>query len=203
MTPSNEVQLPFIVPGAEDLFAQFDREELFQSKNTCIGLDRDLRMVLLNPAYYNFARANNGSHILDQFGLGAPLLDAIEGGQRQFYEDLLRGAMAAQSVKHFDYECSSPTEYRVFRMIIYPVADGRGLLTEHAVSTIAPHDRPGATFDPGAYVDSDGIVHLCGHCRRVRHLTHDRWDWCPEAMNHQDLTHGLCNLCLDFYHPAR
>lgn len=201
MTESSRA--PFILPGYESLFGQFDLDEVVSSPATCIGLNRDLTMVLLNPAYYTFARDNGGSAIPVRFGLGTNILDAIEGTLHRFFNDLFRRAMDGSAAEHFDYECSSSDVFRVFRMIMYPVADGRALLVDHSLTVSTNHNRVEAAFDTQAYTDQNGIAHVCGHCRRVRHLILNRWDWCPDVLQYGNVTHGLCSFCLDYYHPKR
>jgi hypothetical protein len=91
------------------------------------------------------------------------------------------------------YECSSDRCYRRFEMLIYPFANGEGLLVDNALRVERPQEQPGHSFATANYVDPNGIVVQCGHCRRVRHKDQPpRWDWCPDAVRDvpERVSHG-------------
>ena len=55
-----------------------------------------------------------------------------------------------------------------------------------------------------AYVNLDGAVVQCSHCRRCRHVITDEWAWVPSLVERSgaDVTHGLCDPCLELLYPA-
>jgi hypothetical protein len=69
----------------------------------------------------------------------------------------------------------------------------------------APHPGSPHAADVSEYEDAFGVVSACANCRRVRNRRDlGRWDWVPAwvARPHPRTTHGLCDACLEFYHPA-
>jgi hypothetical protein len=176
-------------------------ETLNRSPNVCLAVDPDINIFYVNRSYFEFANKNGGDKIEDDFGRGSNLLEAISGDQKDFYREFFNKCMGGTSMDTFEYECSSPEEFRLFKMFVYPLRDNNGLLMEHALIVEKEHDRPEAPYDKRYYIDENGILHQCGHCRRVRHLTEKRWDWCPTLMGFENTSHGICDICLDFYYP--
>jgi hypothetical protein len=179
----------------------FDLSELEKSKNVCLAIDGDFRIIYVNPAYAAFANRNDGPDVMSRFGVGTDFLAAIRGPQRDFYRDLLTQAWDSGKQLSQDYECSAPDLYREFRLLIYPAQEGRSALMEHSLRVTAAHQRQEVDPVLGEYLDDAGLLHQCGHCRRVRHIATERWDWCPPLMSYKETSHGLCPTCLDFYYP--
>lgn len=184
-----------------NLFRGYDIETLNNSLNTCIAVDRDFNMVFLNQAYFKFAEDNNGIEIHDRFNLGTNFLDAISGDFRKFYREFMQKTLDQSKPGSFDYECSSARVFRKFRLLAYPLQDRAGLLMEHSLIVSCEHDREAVPFEGKYYIDEHGILHQCGHCRRIRNLPTQRWDWCPGAMDFKDVSHGMCDTCVDYYYP--
>lgn len=184
-----------------NLLRGFDLQELEGSENTCLAVDSEFRIIYVNPAYTAFAERNGAANLGSRFGVGADFLSAIRGPQRDFYRELLSGALNSGQRLSQDYECSAPDQYRQFRLLVYPTKDRRAILMEHSLLVKGHHEKE--AIDPvlREYLDSAGLLHQCGHCRRVRHLATERWDWCPSLMNYRETSHGLCPTCLDFYYP--
>ncbi len=179
----------------------FDTDALQENGNCLYVVDSDLVISYVNPVYLRFAEDNGGKEIADRFSVGCRILDAIDGPLRNFYADLYGRALRHGEVIEHDYECSSPDEFRKFRMHIFPISDAHGLLVDHSLIVSREHDREAHPFDPDAYIDEHGIIYQCGHCRRIKHLKAKRWDWCPDALARLKISHGLCELCLDHYYP--
>lgn len=96
-----------------------------------------------------------------------------------------------------DYECSSADTYRLFRMRIYPLAEGFGIV--HALRIEEPHfERPHRASE--AYIDR-GVIAMCSYCRKVRHRPTLRWDWVPAYVANRpaNLSHGMCTSCAAHY----
>lgn len=178
----------------------FDVSELNENPNTCYIIDTAFQLLYANPAYYRFAEANDGLDVATRYGIGVNVLDAISGPQREFFANLFAQALQSDERTEFDYECSSAREYRMFRLILYPLPDRRGLVARHAVIKTRGHESEAHKFREGDYADDHKLIHQCGHCRRVRHLQENRWDWCPEALGYHPISHTLCDACVEFYY---
>jgi hypothetical protein len=198
-----------LTPAFGALLAGFDLDALARQPDTIIGLDADLRLAFLNPAWFAFAEANGGGPaIARDWGLGRCVLDACPPVIREFYARALTNVL--QEDKHWDhdYECSSPEVGRHMRLSAYPLRDRGGLLVVHALIVATPRDTgqfAGTTIAPADYADGNGIVHQCSHCRKIRRTSGPRhWDWVPELVTNPsaNTSHDLCDVCLDFYYPT-
>ena len=200
-----EAQARRIDPSFRPLLSTHDLEDLEHPQATVFGMWRDGRLAYLSPSWFAFARANNGEATLGAWGLGANVLDATPSPLQRFFRDGYE--RCARSGRHWshDYECPSPSRARQFRMQVYPLDKGRGLLVVNALVTETPHPDPGpsATPAPGDYLDGKALIPQCCHCRRVKHRS-GRWDWVPQwvARPRPEMTGGLCGPCMAHYYPA-
>jgi PAS fold len=176
-------------------------EPLRESDDSVFVLSRDLRIVRTNAGYARFANDNGGAEALGRSRHGMNVLDAISPPLRAFYARVFAEALSSGERAELDYECSSPARFRRFRMVVYPI-DGEFLVvvnslvseTEHAETPYAPSDATYAV---------EGLVTMCGHCRRVRRPgAVRRWDWVPAyvATPGANISHGLCDACAAFYY---
>lgn len=191
----------------EALLQGWDRSAIDDSSDSIIGLSRDLSIGYLNSGWFLFAK-HNGAHaeIQANWPLGRCLLDAISGTLKEIYARNLVSALEAPQPWHHDYECSSPSEYRRFHSIAYPLQRGQGLLMVHSLAESRPFDSGGRPPEPdvAVYLDENGNLHQCGHCRRMRRIQSvEQWDWVPRWVERcpPNTSHGLCSTCLDFYYP--
>lgn len=199
-------------PGFETLIGVFS-EMAERHEGAVFGLWPDLTLAYFNPGWVRFG-AENGAPpgLLSTASLGTSVLDVTAEPFRAFYGDLYRAGLAmtrkiARPLQH-SYECSSATVFRRFSMTLYPLDRGRGLLVVNSLTAEAPHDpalRPPHEPDLSAYLDSDGSIRQCAHCRMIRWAGggDDRWDWVPEWVEHPppETSHTLCAFCLDYFHP--
>lgn len=181
-------------------------DAIARERATVCGLWPDCTLALVNAAWWQFAEENGAPRDFRfRFGLGSSMLDAISGPQRRYYETALSRALTSgRSWRHI-YRCPSPTVDRTFQLEAIPVGNGRGLLLTHVPQVIARRpetgDEPG--FEPARYLDSRGVVHQCGHCRRVRRTDDaDRWDWVTDwiVVVPRRISHELCRLCLELHY---
>jgi hypothetical protein len=187
--------------GTQKLLQTFEFEAIQKSPNVCYCLDAEFKLLYVNQAYLSFAEHNQGDEIPERFSVGSNLLDAIGGPLKEFYHDFFTRCLQAEKPTEHEYECSSPEHFRKFRMIVYPVSSREGMLVEHSLIIEKPHDRQEVEFERKNYIDENGILHQCGHCRRIKNLITSRWDWYPPAMEYKETSHGLCNPCLDYHYP--
>jgi hypothetical protein len=166
----------------------------------CCVLDSSYRILYCNQAWDDFARANGGSAGTCGSALeGRCLTSFIPGPLRAFYADHLRSAMWGGMWSHV-YECSSPTEFRLYRLQALALPDTRELLTCHTCLSLTPHARIPVKPDPGAH-SPNGVVTLCSHCRRTKRAGADSWDWIPEflARPPENRADDLCPGCEAYY----
>jgi len=63
-----------------------------------------------------------------------------------------------------------------------------------------------ATADPNTYVDANGIITNCAHCRCSRRVDSlDQWDFVPEYLQPRlesevQVSHGLCPVCQAYFY---
>lgn len=187
-------------PAFAGLLRGFGEEQLERHSGAVFGLSRGLQLAYLNPAWFAFARDNGGPGIVDEWGLGAHVLDAISGPARLLYEREYRRCLESGTTWQQDYECSTPERYRTFHMDVFPLRDGEGLLVVNSPVVDRPHgeSREPAPPDEGLYTDADGLIVQCSFCRRVRRADgSEQWDWVPEwvADRPETITGGLCLPC--------
>lgn len=174
--------------------------------DSACGLWPDLTIGYVNPAWEQFARENGGDSIHARWSVGASFVDAIGAPLRQHFEQRLHDCFDIGSEWCSEYECSSPSVYRAFRMDVRTLHDGAGLLIVNTCVDQHPHDRSLVRMrpDPKLYLDHDGLMHQCVHCRRVRRVgPRETWDWVPEWVSHvpDNASGGLCPRCLSERYP--
>lgn len=184
--------------AAQGLGAVF--REIAGTDNVSYLLTDELRILRTNGAWDRFARDNNGEAMLARWGRGACVLDAIASPLQPFYANGFRRTRETGVVWEHDYECSTATRHRTYRMYAYPF--NGALLVTHALRDARPH--PQATAAPSPAHVNDGLVLMCAHCRRVkRWSTPPAWDWVPSfvAEPRSNISHGLCQACQHHYFP--
>ena len=173
-----------------------------QDSGHCLYVvNSDLVITYVNPVYLKFAEENGGSAIGDEFSVGCHVIDVIEGPLREFYDDLYRRCLESGEAIEHEYECSSGDEFRKFRMHAFPIGESHGIMVDHSLIVSRAHDRVPHGFEPNLYVNGQGILQQCGHCRQIKNLKTNSWDWCPDALGRLKISHGLCEWCRDYYFP--
>jgi uncharacterized protein YbaR (Trm112 family) len=163
------------------------------------ALARDFRIIHVNLGFRRFALANGGEHLCKSWD-GLSAIDAIAPVLRPFYVAAFENAWQTGQPWDHEYECSSPELYRRFHLVAYPV-QRQFLVIVHSRTVEVAHTRSVCAPDVRAY-EVDGFIKMCSHCRRVRNLSEtERWDWVPAYLCNeiQNVSHGLCNPCAEFY----
>ena len=194
-----------------DLLQGFELGTLERDAHVIYALSADLELIYFNPAWFRFARENHGEPAISQrFGLGTPAEDFLPAVVRDFYQNAYREALRTGEVWHHDYECSTPTRYRLYHQTSYPFHNGAGLLLVHSLCEERPHQaayRPPQPPDTQTYRSrATGLVTQCCNCRRIqRPLEPVRWDWVPAWVERmpERTTSGLCPLCYEYYWAQR
>lgn len=189
-----------IYQGYGDSFKNFESNWILKSSNTIIGIDRDFKIVLLNPAYFKFAAENKGEKIPRDYGLGKNMLAGISGPQRKFYHELMLSCFDRDEHISHEYECCSTKVHRLFRLFVYPVKNNSVLLLDHSLLIEKEQKLQSAEMASEEYIDKNGYMHQCGHCRRVRHNNSLQWDWLELSLTFPFVSHGLCQSCYSTYY---
>jgi len=188
-----------------------DAEQLDSHPESIFAIDPDGRLIYVNAGWHRFADANGGQpQIADFWGIGASYFAALPESLEPFYRHLFRQApdyaTAATPLAHC-YECSTPTLYREYNMLIYALPERLGHLVVNSLVVERPHDpQTHPPRDPAGvdYVDDGGFVHQCAHCRRIQHQGGEaRWDWVPAWVDQPpaNTSHSICPVCMDYYFP--
>lgn len=177
-----------------------DREE-----SVIYALNRQLQIVYCNPAWDRFALENQGSVAESHQVRNRSVLSAISEPLKSFYENAFRNVYETGKPWESSYECSTPTQYRLFRMQVLPVEDNY-LLVINSIEAQYPHgsERPVRSPSPSLYLSPEGFIAMCSNCRRTRRMdTPESWDWVPEYVSTKpgNITHSLCPICVYHFFP--
>lgn len=180
----------------ERALARFGAPVLEQSSDVVFAVDPELRLRYVNGAYVRLAREVAGGEVLDQYPLGARIVDGIELPLREHYTALFEKAVASPDPLTTDYHCPTPGERRNFRCTMYPL-DGEGLLMVHGPLTLRPWTV--AELDRLRDLQTE-LLPMCAGCRRVR-SPDGEWFHVPQLLRETPgrATHGLCDACIAFY----
>jgi len=195
----------------EELIGASRLESLNSHPSTVYGLDSELNIAYLNPAWFKFSEENGNNIFVDnEWSLGRNIFDAIPDVLEPFYRDLFQSALNEKEPpeisQQFEYECSSPELYRRFSMHLYPVGVD-GVVVVHSLCIEELYKLPSAngviTLDEDDYIDKEGMIHQCANCRRLQNLNDkERWDWVPKYIKepHSKTSHGVCVPCMHHYY---
>ena len=168
-------------------------------------LDSQFRIMYCNPAWNRFARSNGAPRLAGELVLGSDLFDAIPDALKPAYSDAFRQVLSTGLVWEQSYECSSPTLFRVYRMRIHPLKPRAWFVVTNTLVVERPHART-ATADANTYVDVNGFVTVCAHCRCSKRVDNpDQWDFVPEHLKLRlestpRVSHGLCPVCRAYFY---
>jgi hypothetical protein len=181
-------------------------DEMLGLDNVIYVFDETLTIVEVNDAYWRFAEENGaGPEFRTKFGEGCNLLSVIPARLQPFYTKLYDRALAGGIVEH-DYACHSPSRYRLFRLRLLPLDDGR-VAAENSLRVDTAFPNPLGVDEAAIaarYTADNGLITECMHCRRVKARTmRERWDRVPSLIGKRDnrISHGLCMVCYGVYYP--
>jgi len=165
--------------------------------DSACALTTELRIIAVSPGWTQFALQNGGRDVLVRWGAGAEITSAIPEPLLSHYRAVFERVWTTRQPWDCDYECSSAEIYRLFRMRIYPLVDGFGIV--HALRIEEP--RHGGRHAPGEAYLEHGLIAMCSYCRKVRHRPTSRWDWVPAYVSSRppNISHGMCPSCAAHY----
>ena len=165
-----------ITPEFETIVGASRLERLNSHAGTVYGLDSELNISYLNPAWYQFSEENGGDiFVRDSWSIGRCIFDCIPEVLDSFYRELFESTLKEEGSplisKQSEYECSTPDFYRRFSMHLYSMGKN-GIVVVHSLLAEEPHSSPPIrvilSLDEDQYVDGNGIVHQCANCRRIK-----------------------------------
>lgn len=202
-----------ITPEFEVIIGASRLKELNNHSSTVYGLDSELKISYLNPAWFQFSN-ENGNNIFETnaWSLGRNIFDCIPEVLEPLYKKMLESTLAESKSPLISaqskYECSSPEIYRCFSMHLYSMGEN-GILVVHSLLVEEPHSIQPVegmiVLNEEEYIDSAGVVTQCANCRRIKNLKHaERWDWIPKWITEPltNTSHGICSPCRHHYYPS-
>ena len=183
------------------LLAPFDLGELEVDASPICGLRADLRVAYVNPAWVAFGVANGSPSMEASAALGTRITDTVPEDPRPRFERLLERVRVTRQPAEHDYDCSTRTLRRTFRMRVHPCTAG-GIVVVHSLYREAPHTSVVEEALDADYRNARGMIVLCSNCRRSRRVAtgeaqEELWDWVPRyALTPPEATsHGVCGPC--------
>jgi hypothetical protein len=187
-----------------------DFETIENSPHSIFGLSNDLKLIYFNKAWFEFAKLNNGEpEISERFTIGTPFENALSGKMKDFYISNYKKVLSDLKVWKHEYECSSPTLYRVFCQDVYPLKNAAGIVVVNSLKTERTFDHEelkNFTLSNNEYVDKNGFITLCTNCRKTQRVNNvGVWDWVPDFVYDapKNASHSICVICYDYYWKHR
>jgi hypothetical protein len=163
------------------------------------ALNRELRIVYCNEAWDRFAQSNGGTALMRPIPYGLCVLDVIPEPLKSRYRVAYLNVFATRRQWVHEYECSSSTVYRLFKMTALQRPEDDLILVANFLLEQRPHgaERPVMAPDPAAYEGSDHSVAMCSVCRKSRPRGGRRWHWVPAYVERPParVVYGLCESC--------
>jgi len=166
-------------------------------------LDSDLRFLYCNAAWDEFAVENGAPALARGAVIGEDLFQFVPPVLKSFYSRIFDEVRRTGLVWSHIYQCSSPDNFRTFRMLIHRLVSG-GLLVTNALTVERPHAHR-VEPEPDIYRNEHGLICMCSHCRCSRRCDHpEQWDFVPAhfALVPFAVTHGLCPVCRAYFYPT-
>jgi len=186
----------------EEILHHIPLSVLEEEESIIFVLDRSFNILFCNPAWDEFFKANGGQGPYSSDSvLGTSIFDVTPKILEPFYYSLFHEARISKDPVEHQYECSSPTEYRLMRMRILPLSRGFIVVNEYLI-TKRRNMKSFDDIDEAAFKDRGNNVTMCSHCRRARR-NDGRWKYVPRfvAMPPRKIKHRLCDLCHTYHYP--
>ena len=189
----------------ERIFASagFSSQSLETNPDVIYVVDRFRYLVYCNAAWDVFARENEGEQLERDASIGKNCLDGVPKFLRNLYQRIYSRVLRTGTPWEHDYQCSSPTKYRIFHMRILPLRRSY-LLVENSLALECPHRRKRYRKLDVRYINRYGWIIMCAHCRRVEHFNPEgkrEWHWVPSYLVSAPapISHGLCPACISYH----
>jgi hypothetical protein len=169
-------------------------------------LDSQHRIIHCNPAWDRFAKSNGAPDLTGDRVIGSDVFDATPDVLKKFYDDGFQTAID-RGIWEVSYECSSPDLFRKYRMRVHCLGRTVGFIVTNSLIYESHHRRPRKP-DTEKYVQANGLVTMCAHCRRSQRVDRpDQWDFVSHYLRLKGtalltVSHSFCPICHAYYYPA-
>lgn len=169
-------------------------------------LDSGYRFVHCNPAWDNFATMNGAPRLTGESVIGSSIFEAIPDVLKNFYSEAFTRARR-RGLWEVSYECSSPDQFRKYRMRVHALKNRAWLLVTNPLVYESAH-RNVAVADSKLYLQANGLVLMCSHCRCSQRVNlPDQWDFVPDYLRLEGqasliVSHGFCPVCYAYFYPS-
>ena len=163
------------------------------------ALDRELKIVYCNQAWDRFAESNGGAALKRPTPHGMCVLDVIPEPLKALYRSAYLNVFATSRQWVYDYECSSATVHRLFRMTALHRPKDELILVTNFLLEERPHGNEWLIMqpNPAVYEGPGDSIAICSLCRRARWWDCRGWDWVPAYVERPParLAYGVCETC--------
>jgi hypothetical protein len=184
----------------QSILRYFNLKALDTDKAQIAFIEPNGVILWFNLAWKDFALRNGGEDILTRFGVGASYYAGISGELRGAFQDQLTHCLNVGEPFCLEYECSSTTRYKLYRLRALPI-EQEALLLEHSelVSYAREVTAEAEPFEPN-FIHPTRLIYQCSNCRRTKTLD-GAWVWVPKWVNASPscTSHGICKVCAGFY----
>jgi len=166
-------------------------------------IDRDDRMVFVDPQWLLFAVQNNAPELCEKTVLGRVLWDFIYDKEtRHIYRILVGDVRRDKEIITVPFRCDSPDLIRVMEMQMMPMTE-QGVRFDSLL--LSEQARPAVRLLDPSQERSGELLTICSWCKKVR-LPDNGWVEAQEAVKRlglfadmplPDLSHGVCPACND------
>jgi PAS fold len=196
MTVDSSLERIFVLAG-------FSSQSLETNPDVIYVVDRFLNLVYCNAAWDVFARENKGEQLARDKFIGKYCLNGVPEFLRDLYKRIYSKVLRTGTPWEHDYQCSSPTKYRIFHMRILPLKRSH-LLIENSLALECSHRRTRHRKLDARYINRRGWIIMCSHCRRIEHFNPKgkrEWHWVPSYLitAPAPISHGLCPACISYH----
>lgn len=180
-------------------------QALENSKTVSYVLDSQYRLIHCNPAWDDFAKSNGAPHLSSEAIIGVDVFTFIPDILHSYYREAFRRARS-EDVWEGSYECSSPKSFRKYRMRIHWLRP-RDLFAITNPLIFARSHRNAKKPEATKYLQSNGLVTMCAHCRCSRRIdVPEQWDFVPDYLQLRGeaslmVSHGFCPVCHAYFYP--
>jgi hypothetical protein len=182
-----------------DILKFFNIEALDREKSP-ITLIRPTGTILwFNQAWSQAAIDSGAESVLTRFPVGSSYFEGISGDLRGFFQVQFSHCIRTHEPFFQEYECSTPTCFRLFELRALPI-EAEALLLEHSKLASSAMTRPAGPPNEEDYRFPNGLIYQCSNCRRTKTLN-DRWVWVTEWVSRPPArtSHGICKVCVGYY----
>jgi hypothetical protein len=183
-----------------DRFSTEVLDAMSRDRSVIIGVDADVRIGLLNDAWYQRARAYDAESSLASYDLGSGFLGAMTEEVRVEHVRFLDRVRQSGQPGQLDYDCNDEQHLRRFHLVAYPLSGGGLLMVHSTVFECGVDADPEEDFER-RFENEHGLVLRCAYCGRYRsNVDVDLWERAGDPRRDQvgRVSHGMCYPCAAF-----